>query len=298
MRITKLTGVIGAELQGVDLARPSDAEVAEVRRAVVDHQVVVVRDQTLGPAEQVAFSRRLGPAGPVPFVEPMAEHPEVIRVLKVPTDGDGFNFGGAWHSDFSFQPEPPSFTVLHAVDVPAWGGDTVWASMVAAHDTLDDRRRERYEATVGVHTATDAYGPELQGLHDQLGAMTIVCDADPDEVVEHPLVAVHPESGRHVLFFNSVYCRDLRGPGIEPDRVVDELRWLHHHSTDVRFTYRHRWRNGDVAIWDNRSTQHLAVNDYPGQRRELHRTTVAGTRPVGVTRGRATRVAQASGGSS
>lgn len=279
--LTPLTGIIGAEVRGVDLADLDDHRLAALRRAVCEHGVVVLHDQRLTPETQAAFTRRLGPDAPVRFVEPMADHPGVIRVLKEAADGEAFNFGGAWHSDFSFEERPPSFTILHAVDVPPYGGDTVWSSMYAAWDTCTPDMRAKLRGLTALHTARDAYSPKMQAIHDGLSAMRIVCDESADDVRAHPLVTTHPETGRTVLAFNAAYVRDLRGA--PDDEVPGLLAWLHQHTTNIRFTVRHRWRNGDVAIWDNRCTQHLALNDYAGFRRELHRTTVAGEVPVAAT---------------
>jgi taurine dioxygenase len=288
VHVSRLTGVIGAELTGVDLAKeltgPAvDDVVLEVAAALDDHHVVVLPDQHLAPEEQVELSHRFGPPCETPFVGTMPEHPEVIRVVKEADEADAFNFGGAWHSDFSFLEQPPSYTLLHAVDVPPVGGDTVFTNMVAALDHLPGDLRALVEAPSarGVHTARDAYSPKLQALHDGLGHMDIRTDDTANETRTHPLVCTHPTSGKRVLFFNQTYVRDL--DGVELDEGTPAwavLHRLHDHSTDHRFTVRHRWRNGDLVIWDNRATQHLALNDYGGSRRELHRTTVQGTVPA------------------
>ncbi len=292
MNITPLTGVFAAEVRGIDLcdiARDAgDERLKVLRAAACEHEVLVIRDQNLGPAEQSAFSRRLGPSAETPFVATMSEYPDVIRVVKEADEGAAFNFGGAWHSDFSFLECPPSFTILAAVDVPAWGGDTVFSSMTAAWTALPEAMRERLAALDGIHTARDAYSRRMQPLHSGMRGMSIVCDDSADETRRHPLVTVHPETGRTVLFFNRAYVRDLvssaRGDGsgeeLSSDVVAEQLRWLHEHTTDVRFTYRHRWLPGDVVIWDNRSVQHNALNDYAGFRREMRRTTVMGERPA------------------
>ena len=277
MQATRLTGVMGARIDGVDVRTIDDAALAELRSLICEHEVVVLPGQSLSAHEQVAFSRRLGPAAESPFIEPSAEHPEVIKVLKEAGDGDAFNFGGAWHSDFSFQPEPPSFTLLFAIDVPPYGGDTLWASMTAAYAQLREDKRAELADVVAVHTARDAYSRKMQPLHSGLSGMNIVCDDSADAVQLHPLVVVHPETNRQVLFFNRAYVRDLIG--LSDDKVQPMLDWLHQHTTDARFTLRHRWSPGDLLIWDNRSTQHYALNDYAGFRRELHRTTVAGDKP-------------------
>jgi taurine dioxygenase len=285
MDIAPLTGLIGAEVRGVDVAKALeqpgvDDLVADLSAALDDHLVLVIPEQALSPEAQVELSHHFGPPAETPFVGTMPEHPEVIRVVKEADEGAAFNFGGAWHSDFSFLARPPSYTLLHAVDVPAAGGDTVFTSMVAALEHLPPDLRGVVDApaAVGVHTAKDAYSPKVQALHDGLGSMDIRTDESANETRTHPLVCTHPTSGKPVLFFNQTYVRALAG--VEVDNVSATLHRLHDHSTDHRFTVRHRWRNGDLVIWDNRATQHLAVNDYAGSRRELHRTTVEGTVPA------------------
>jgi taurine dioxygenase len=272
-----LTGVFAAEISGINLASLSDGDLAELRAVMCAHEVVVVRGQTLEPAQQSAFSARLGPFGEVPFIATMDEFPEVIRVVKEADEGAAFNFGGAWHSDFSFQNEPPSFTILSAVDVPPWGGDTCFASMTAAWSALHEPMQIRLRALNAVHSARDAYSPKMQALHTGMSGMQIVCDESANDHRVHPLVPVHPETGKEVLFFNRAYVRDIEE--MPNDEAQSLMSFLHLHTTDVKFMYRHRWQSGDVVIWDNRSTQHVALNDYAGFRRELRRTTIAGESP-------------------
>jgi taurine dioxygenase len=272
-----LTGVFAAEISGINLASLSEGDLAELRAVMCAHEVVVVRGQTLEPAQQSAFSARLGPFGEVPFIATMDEFPEVIRVVKEADEGAAFNFGGAWHSDFSFQNEPPSFTILSAVDVPPWGGDTCFASMTAAWNALHEPMQIRLRALNAVHSARDAYSPKMQALHTGMSGMQIVCDESANDHKVHPLVPVHPETGKEVLFFNRAYVRDIEE--MPNDEAQSLMSFLHLHTTDVKFMYRHRWQSGDVVIWDNRSTQHVALNDYAGFRRELRRTTIAGESP-------------------
>ena len=272
-----LTGVFAAEISGINLASLSDGDLAELRAVMCAHEVVVVRGQTLEPAQQSAFSARLGPFGEVPFIATMDEFPEVIRVVKEADEGAAFNFGGAWHSDFSFQNEPPSFTILSTVDVPPWGGDTCFASMTAAWNALHEPMQIRLRALNAVHSARDAYSPKMQALHTGMSGMQIVCDESANDHRVHPLVPVHPETGKEVLFFNRAYVRDIEE--MPNDEAQSLMSFLHLHTTDVKFMYRHRWQSGDVVIWDNRSTQHVALNDYAGFRRELRRTTIAGESP-------------------
>ncbi len=278
VEIRPLTGVFGPELLGVRLAELTDVELSEVRDAMCRHEVVVFRDQFLDAATQSAFSRRLGPSAETPFVRTMDTHPDVIRVVKEADEGSAFNFGGAWHSDFSFLENPPSFTILAAVDVPPYGGDTVFASMSAAWRALDPTTQERLRALRVVHTARDAYSRRMQPVHSGMRGMTIECDDTANEERRHPLVRRHAETGTTVLFFNRAYVRDV--DGMDRDEAVELLNFLHVHTTDATLSYRHRWHPGDVVVWDNRSTQHLAVNDYAGFRRELTRTTVQGEIPI------------------
>ena len=245
-----LTGVFAAEISGINLASLSDGDLAELRAVMCAHEVVVVRGQTLEPAQQSAFSARLGPFGEVPFIATMDEFPEVIRVVKEADEGAAFNFGGAWHSDFSFQNEPPSFTILSAVDVPPWGGDTCFASMTAAWNALHEPMQIRLRALNAVHSARDAYSPKMQALHTGMSGMQIVCDESANDHRVHPLVPVHPETGKEVLFFNRAYVRDIEE--MPNDEAQSLMSFLHLHTTDVKFMYRHRWQSGDVVIWDNR----------------------------------------------
>lgn len=279
MKAQRLTGVLGARVEVDDLRTLTESELAELRALACEHLVIVVPQQELSPLEQVDFSHRLGPAADSPFIEPSPDHPEVIKVLKEASDGNAFNFGGAWHSDFSFQFAPPSFTVLHALDVPAYGGDTLWSSMIAAYNALSPAQKEQFASLGAVHTARDAYSPKMQPIHSGLSSMNIICDDSANEVQVHPLITVHPETGQKVLFFNRAYVRDIVGINDEAEKK-SLMDWLHLHTTDAKFTVRHKWSNGDVVIWDNRSTQHYALNDYAGFRRELHRTTIAGAAPV------------------
>ena len=278
VEIRPVTGVFGAEILGVRLADLDDHDLAVVRDAMCRHEVVVFRDQFLDAAAQSAFSRRLGPSAETPFVRTMHDHPDVIRVVKEADEGSAFNFGGAWHSDFSFLENPPSFTILAAVDVPPYGGDTVVASMSAAWRALAPTTQERLRALRVVHTARDAYSRRMQPVHSGMRGMTIECDDTANEERRHPLVRRHAETGTTVLFFNRAYVRDV--DGMDRDEAVDLLNFLHAHTTDATLSYRHRWSPGDVVVWDNRSTQHLAVNDYAGFRRELTRTTVQGEVPI------------------
>ena len=286
LNVEPLTGVLGARLSGISVRYGLDKELlASLRAAICEFEVVIIPDQSLTPEQQVEFSHLLGPYSPVPFVKPLDEHPEVIKVVKENTEPEAFNFGGVWHSDFSFLPIPPAFTILYAIDVPPVGGDTVWASNTAAYSQLDAKTKSSFNLINGIHSASASYSPAQQELHSQLSNMTIETSEKAEATQEHPLVCKHPETGKPSLFFNPTYVRGLKrrmdssSPELETEEEENLMKWLNQWTTGIQFTFRHKWSPGDLVIWDNRSTQHIALNDYKGARRELNRTTASDSVP-------------------
>ena len=276
--VAPVAGACGAIIGGVDLATDLDDDViAEIRRAVLDHHVVFFRGQHLSPQQQVAFSRRFGPYSPVPFVEPIADHPEVIAVIREASETQHYTFGSLWHSDFSFLPEPPFASILHALEVPPSGGDTIWANQHLAYDMLSPGMQSMLEGVVGVHSAVNAYSPQMQGIHDTFAGMTVHTSDDANRVQQHPVVRVHGETGRKALYVSAQYTIGL--DGFSPFDAKPILDLLSAHTTRPELTCRWRWEVGDVAMWDNRSLQHMALADFTGHRRSMLRTTVAGERP-------------------
>jgi taurine dioxygenase len=278
--VAPIAGACGAVVDGVDLAADlDDAVIAEIRRAVLDHQVIFFRDQRLSPERQVAFSRRFGPFSPVPFIEPTPEHPEVIAVVREASETQSFTFGSLWHSDFSFLAEPPFASILHAIDVPPYGGDTLWANQTLAYSTLSTAMQSMLAGVVGLHSAVNAYSPKMQPIHDSFTGMKVRTSDVAHQIERHPVVRRHPETGRAGLFVNAQYTVGLDGfMGHEAKPILDEL---FAHAVRPELTCRWRWSIGDVAFWDNRSLQHMVLADYTGHRRVMHRTTVAGDRPSG-----------------
>ncbi len=276
--VERYGGAGGAIVSGVDLSHDlDDAVVAEIRRAVLEHHVVFFRGQSLTPVQQVAFSRRFGPYSPVPFIEPVADHPEVIAVVRDASEHQPFTFGSLWHSDFSFLEEPPFGSVLQALQVPPYGGDTIWANQYLALETLSAGMQEMLTGLNGVHSARDGYGPEMQGVHNMFKGMSVTTSDDALAEQIHPVVRTHPETGRRCLFVNRQYTVGI-------DRMRDNeskflLDFLANHSTQAAFTVRWHWQLGDIAFWDNRCLQHLAMADFVGYRRSMIRTTVAGDKP-------------------
>ena len=281
VRVTPVTSACGGLVEGVDLAHDlDDAVIAEIRRAVLDHHVVFFHDQRLTPDRQVAFSRRFGPFSPVPFIEPTPDHPEVIAVVREASETQRFTFGSLWHSDFSFLPEPPFASILYALQVPPVGGDTLWASQTLAYATLSSGMQQLLRGLIGRHSAVNAYSPKMQPVHDAFTGMVVHTSEDAHRVQRHPVVRRHPETGEPALFANAQYTIGLEG--FAPHEAKALLDLVFEHAVRPEFGCRWRWSVGDVAFWDNRAVQHMAMADFIGHRRAMHRTTVAGDRPVGV----------------
>ena len=282
MKISRLATALGADITDVDLLTADDEMVEDIRAAVVEHSVVMIRDQVhLGLDGLEAFTHRIGTPIDTPFVKPMDDRPDVVQVVKEKGER-ALNFGGGWHTDLSYQVAPPSFTLLWAYDVPPYGGDTVWSNQVRAFETLSSGLQDCLLGLRAVHSAGRPYG--TGGVYDvtQKGrTMTILPGPDAFAEHEHPVVTPHPDTGRPILFLNSGYVTRFAGWAAHESQAL--LSQLYKHSQSEANTCRAHWTNGTLAIWDNRATQHNALNDYPDFRRELFRTTVAGTPPVAYT---------------
>jgi taurine dioxygenase len=279
IRVRPVAGSLGAEIDGVDLRSLSDAQVAEIRQASLDHLVIFFRDQSLEPADLERFTGTLGPFGDDPFVAGLAAdgHPNVVRVLKEADEKHPFVFGGAWHSDWSFQDAPPSYTILYGKDVPEFGGDTLWANMYLAYESLSDGMKRVLDGLEAIHSPERAYGP--QALHNELIENMDIPYGEKAKILKaHPVVRTHRETGRKALFVNPGYTIGLRD--MKPNEADPILEALYRVATNPAFLCRFRWEPGSVAVWDNRCTLHNPISDYHGKRREMHRTTVAGDVPV------------------
>jgi taurine dioxygenase len=279
--VQPISGALGAEVGGVDLAQADGAAFAEIRHAFLEHLVLFFRDQSLDAKSLKAFSRRFGPLSRVPYVKPLEDEPDIIAVRKEAEERKISVFGGAWHSDFSFLEEPPLGSALYAVDVPPHGGDTLFADMYRAYETLSSGMRNLLDGLRAMHSG-HVYGAARPPTLTMRTSSSIEISRGNEEAdVEraHPVVRIHPETGRRALFVNAIYTTRFENMSAEESRPL--LAFLHAHATRPEFTCRFRWRPGSLALWDNRCTLHLAVNDYDGARRLLWRTTIAGDAPKG-----------------
>ncbi len=268
LTVRPLAGALGAEISGVDLSRPLAAETAAaLRRAWLDHLVVFFRDQDLAPAEFLAVARQFGEPVEYPFVKGIDGFPVITPVVKL--EHERVNFGGIWHSDTTYLETPPMATLLLAREVPPAGGDTLFANMYLAYETLSAGMRRLLDGLVGVNSSRKADASKTR--EDRVRG-----DAAHFEA-RHPVVRTHPETGRKALYVNLGHT--VRFDGMSEEESAPLLRFLFDHLTRPEFTCRFRWQPGSLALWDNRCVQHNPINDYHGYRRVMHRITLAGDRP-------------------
>ena len=282
--VEPLTGTLGAVIHGPDLTAPlSDDEVDAVRTTLLGFRVVFFRDQHLTPGQQVAFARRFGTLTPAhPLLGGLDDdHPEILVLdssdypLGVGSRSNGTSYNNRWHTDVTFSARPPTGTILSAQCIPARGGDTLWADLIDAHATLSPAIQRLIE--------------DLVAVHDASGTFNRFRDDDPTgsqqerlsklEPVRHPVVRIHPETGERGLFVNETFTQRI--VGLSPTESDAILQLLYAHTIEPERVVRWKWRDGDVAFWDNRSTAHYAAADYGNERRIMHRVTVAGDVPFG-----------------
>jgi taurine dioxygenase len=274
MIVEPLSGALGAEIRGIDLKQPGDGDA--IREAFLKYSVLVIRDQKLEPADLMRIGARFGEPCYYPFVTGLEGFPFIFEVVK--EQAETVNFGGNWHSDTTYLAQPPLATLLYALETPAHGGDTLFANTYAAYDALSEGMRAMLDKLVGVNSASLKVTGGRRKMHSTIGSMKVHDTENADEYeAEHPAVRTHPETGRKALYISRSHTIRFRDMSEEESRPLVEF--LQAHQTRPEFTCRVRWSPGTLTIWDNRCTQHCAVNDYHGQRRRMQRLTVGPEAP-------------------
>ena len=271
---------LGAAVIGLDLSRPlSTEDFRRLHRAHLDRHVLVFRDQLITPAQQVEFSRRFG-ALQIHVLRnfQLQGHPEVLIVSNIRENGEPIGLGDAghfWHSDLSYKETPSLGSMLHAQELPAQGGDTLFANQHTAWDALPDDLQREVEDLQAEHW----YLAKYEELRQKNPFRPKLTQAQIDEVkpVSHPVVRTHPETGRKALFVSEHFTTRILG--VSEQRSRELLDALFDHGTRAEHVYRHQWRPHDMVFWDNRSLMHLAAGCPEDQRRKLYRTTIEGDVP-------------------
>ncbi|MGZ0229676.1 MAG: TauD/TfdA dioxygenase family protein [Acidimicrobiales bacterium] len=265
----------GADVTGVDLTQLNADDLDAVNDAWNTYGVLFFRDQAIRPEQHIALAEKFAPIDVNQFFASVPEHPEVALVLK---EADHtVNIGGGWHTDHSYDIAPARGSILVARDVPPMGGDTHFANTAAAYDALSDGFREMLDGLEAHHSNEHIFGPDSAYAKSMGDRFT-----NPVGVgsTTHPVVIQHPVTGRRVLYVNPGFTTGIVGWSDEESKAL--LKLLFGHITETRFVTKFSWEPGSVAMWDNRSTWHYALNDYQGHRREMHRITIEGVPLVGV----------------
>ena len=276
MNIQPLAGALGAEVRGLSLPALDETAWRELHQAFLRYAVLVIRGQALEPADLMRVGGHFGEPCHYPFVTGLDGYPYIFEVVK--EESETVNFGGNWHSDTTYLPQPPLATLLYAVETPAHGGDTLFASTSAAYEALSAGMRRMLDRLVGVNSAGLKHGGGRHQLHKTINSMRLhdIDNAERYEA-EHPAVRTHPETGKKALYVSRSHTVRFRGMSEEESRPL--IDWLQAHQTRPEFTCRVRWEPGTLTVWDNRCTQHNAVNDYHGERRRMRRLTVGPQTP-------------------
>ena len=270
MDISKASDAVGAEVTGVDLSQIGDDQFAEIRSAFHDHGALFFRDQDLSPEQHIEFAERWGDIDINRFFTPVEGYPQIAKVLK--EADQQMNIGGGWHTDHSYDHVPAMGSVLYALEIPPAGGDTLFAGMQAAYAALDDEMKARLEGLNARHGNAHIFGKDSD-YQKKFGGRFGNTESAIQEAI-HPVVLAHPDTGVKGLYVNPGFTLAIED--MEPDESNALLAELYAHIMQPKFHFRYQWSKGALAMWDNRSTWHYALNDYQGHRRYLNRITVAG----------------------
>ena len=273
INVKPLSGNIGAEIDGVNLKKISKEQFKEIKKVFGKYGVIFFRNQNLSPEEEIIFAELWGEININRFFTNLEGYPKIALVSKEPDQKK--NIGGAWHTDHTYDLEPAMGSILFAHQVPKKGGDTLFSSMYAAYETLSDGLKDTLKNMYGRHSSRHVFGTSRAERNDDTVGRIINSDKAKQDAI-HPVVITHPQTGKKALFVNPTFTLGFDGWSDEESKPL--LSYLYSHATKPEFTCRFKWEEGSIAFWDNRSTWHLAVNDYHGQRRLMHRITINGTR--------------------
>ena len=276
MIIEPLAGALGAEVRGIDLRGIGEREWKDLHDAFLKYLVLVFRDQKFEPDDLMRFGGRFGEPCFYPFVSGIEGYPYIFEVVK--EEAETVNFGGNWHSDTTYLEQPPLATLLYALETPRHGGDTLFSNTYAAYEALSEGMRAMVNKLVGVNSASLKITGGRRKMHSTIGGMKVHDTEKAEEYEsEHPVVRTHPQTGRKALYLSRSHTIRFRDMTEQESRPL--IDFLQAHQTRPEFTCRVRWRPGTLTVWDNRCTQHCAVNDYHGQRRRMRRLTVGAETP-------------------
>ena len=267
-----MSGALGAEIEGIDLTLPlSIHDYKKIRNLLIEHEVIFFRNQDISPAQQKELAGSFGPLQTHPAYETVEGFPEITileSTEKKPTKIE------AWHSDMTFRLHPPLGSILRSKIIPDRGGDTLWASATTAYDALSVSMQQFLDGLVAVHDFRHGF---KESLAEEGGPERLAQAIKDNPPVEHPVIQTHPESGKKVIFVNSLFTTHILGMKKNESRAI--LDFLFEHLVTPEFTCRFSWEPNCVALWDNRSTQHKPINDYFPAHRQLHRITIFGDLP-------------------
>lgn len=274
--ITPLAGALGAEISGVDLTEALDEETfGEVHRALLDHLVIFFRDQAITPEQHIAFGQRFGTLHTHPYIPNLDGYPQIIKLESSETGpGEMAYQSNTWHTDLTYEAEPPLASILHGLVIPEAGGDTMWNNLYAAYEGLSAPMRAFVDGLTAVHNIVSSMPVDFMEQNWAPKQLERLQEITPP--VEHPVVRTHPETGRKCLFVNRNFTSHIAGlHRAESDAL---LALLLEHVEQPEYVVRFKWRKNSIAMWDNRCTQHYALVDYRSKR-IMHRVTVIGDRP-------------------
>ena len=270
MIVKKVSGAIGAIIQGVQLDEKLDENTfSDIYNAFLKYQVIFFRNQNFIPESLISFAKNIGRPISYPFVKGLDSFPEITPILKKETDVN--NFGGIWHSDTTYQNEPPKGTMLYAIEVPEFGGDTEFSNQYLAYERLSNEMKIFLEKKKAFNISGKSEVTKTRS--DVLKHSSLNLKNNKLEAI-HPVVRTHPETKKKSLYINQAHTTHFVGMSEEDSMPV--LKYLFKHQINSEFTCRFKWKKGSVAIWDNRCTLHNPINDYHGSRRLMHRITFHG----------------------